>query len=103
MVRFKHRYLVATIAASPEKVAELGPKEISGVLKASISRCWLLVCGCLERNVLVSRREGTCMVLLVAAPVGCRSSSPLGAVRIRLHFEESKATQNYLGLAIAAC
>lgn len=36
MVRFKHRYLVATIAASPEKAAELGPKEISAMLKASV-------------------------------------------------------------------
>lgn len=70
MVRFKHRYLVATIAASPEKVAELGPKEISVVLKVSISRCWLLVCGCLERNVLVSRREGTCMVTTCCCSCG---------------------------------
>ena len=37
------------------------------------------------------------LLLWVALP------SPLGAVRIRLHFEESKATQNYLGLAVAAC
>eukprot|EP00752_Nemacystus_decipiens_P010915 g9700.t2 len=36
MVRFKHRYLVATIAASPEKVAALGPKEISTMLKDAI-------------------------------------------------------------------
>jgi len=33
MVRFKHRYLVASVAATPEVSAELGPKEITTMLK----------------------------------------------------------------------
>ncbi|CBN74901.1 conserved unknown protein [Ectocarpus siliculosus] len=37
MVRFKHRYLVATIAAaSQERIAELGPSEILAMLRESI-------------------------------------------------------------------
>lgn len=36
MVRFKHRYLVATIAAaSQERIAELGPSEILAMLRVS--------------------------------------------------------------------
>lgn len=39
MVRFKHRYLVATIAAaSQERIAELGPSEIMDMLRVSAMR-----------------------------------------------------------------
>ncbi|CAM9622849.1 unnamed protein product [Hapterophycus canaliculatus] len=37
MVRFKHRYLVATIVAGPEKTVELGAKDILTMLKESIA------------------------------------------------------------------
>eukprot|EP00903_Cladosiphon_okamuranus_P010476 g9912.t1 len=37
MVRFKHRYLVANVAASPAKAVELGSKEISAMLKEAIA------------------------------------------------------------------
>lgn len=38
MVRYKHRYLVTTVAASPEQMADLGVKEISSMLKVQYSR-----------------------------------------------------------------
>ncbi len=36
MVRFKHRYLVASVAATPEVLTELGPKEITAMLKVNL-------------------------------------------------------------------
>lgn len=35
MVRYKHRYFVATVAASPEQMADLGAKEIFAMLKVN--------------------------------------------------------------------
>lgn len=43
MVRFKHRYLVATVAASPGQTADLGVKDIMAMLKV---RAHARVCVC---------------------------------------------------------